>query len=83
MAGTYTEAHRKYFQKHKEEIYERNREYKRKYNREWYLKNKSRVQKEITDRNRTEIRMSLFKAVQDSFQDTTKTGRKTDFSETS
>lgn len=74
--SSYTEAHRKYFLTHKQEIYDKYREQKREYNRAWYQRNKKRAQvlNEAARRVRRsqEIRDAFHNSVQDVFQDTNK-----------
>ena len=43
MAGTYTEAQRKYYRKNKDTIYRRTKKYKEEYNKKFYEKNRELI----------------------------------------
>jgi hypothetical protein len=58
MAGTYDERHKRYYEKHKEEIAKRNKDYLK----EYYKKNKEKIlkqQREYQEEHKESIRQRL------------------------
>ena len=58
--STYTETHKRYYQRNKDKVRERTREYRKAYNQEYYLLNRERILKKDRKKRIEKVKSAIF-----------------------